>query len=195
MQNDGLNLKVLDLLEEFENRLEGIVALPLTNKIVINKDDFLDLIREINILLPEEYQHVKWIRSQKNQIIDDAQKNASTILQMAQSQENQIITNARDEEERIMMEVKGKMDQLLNENTIVELAEERSKEIIAEAEKKAEDTEERSKEIIAEAENFAEDIKDSGYEYVKNLLNKLGVNLQDVMDKVESNVRELNNYK
>lgn len=177
MQNDGLNLKVLDLLEEFENRLEGISALPLTNKIVIDRDEFLDLIREINILLPEEYQHVKWIRSQKNQIIDDAQKNASTILQKAQSQESQIITNARDEEERIMIEVKEKMDQLLNENTLVELAEE------------------RAKEIITEAEKFAEGIKESGYEYVENLLNNLGLNLQEMMGKVDSNIRELNSYK
>ncbi|MGB3368107.1 MAG: hypothetical protein WBA54_11490 [Acidaminobacteraceae bacterium] len=177
MQNDGLNLKVLDLLEEFENRLEGISALPLTNKIMIDRGEFLDLIREINILLPEEYQHVKWIRSQKNQIIDDAQKNATTILQKAQSQENQILANARDEEERIMIEVKEKMDQLLNENKLVELAEE------------------RAKEIIDEAENFADDIKESGYEYVENLLNNLGLNLQDMMGKVESNIKELTNYK
>ena len=177
MQNDGLNLKVLDLLEEFENRLEGISALPLTNKIMIDRGEFLDLIREINILLPEEYQHVKWIRSQKNQIIDDAQKNASSILQKAKSQENQILINARDEEERIMIDVKEKMDQLLNENKLVELAEE------------------KAKVIIDEAEKFADDIKNSGYEYVENLLNNLGLNLQDMMGKVESNIKELTDYK
>jgi hypothetical protein len=76
-----------------------------------------------------------------------------------------------------MIEVKEKMDQLLNENTLVELAEE------------------RAKEIIDEAEKFADDIKESGYEYVENLLNNLGLNLQDMMGKVESNIKELTNYK
>lgn len=176
MQNDGMNLKVLDLLEEFENRLENISTLPLTNKIMIDRDEFLDLIREINILLPEEYQHVKWIKSQKHQIMEDAQKSASHILQKAQSQENQILMNARNEEERIMIDVKEKMDRLLNENTIVDLAEK------------------KAKAIIDEAEKMSDDIKESGYEYVENLLNNLGVNLQDMMGKVESNIRELSNY-
>ena len=106
MENRDLNLKVLDLLEDFENRLESISAIPLTGRIMIDRDEFLDLIKEINILLPEEYQHVKWIRSQKNQIIEEAQRSAESILRDSQRNAESILREAQSKEQRILSNAK-----------------------------------------------------------------------------------------
>ncbi|BEP29454.1 hypothetical protein [Helicovermis profundi] len=177
MNNNIMDLKVLNLLDEFENKLENLSAVPFTGKIMIDRDELLDIIREINILLPEEYQHVKWIKSQESQIVDEAQKKANTIILNAESEEQEIIQKARAEEERIEFEINEKMKILVDENIIVR-----------EANKKA-------TEIIGDAEKLSESIKKNGYEYVEKLLKHFGASLSDVLNQIEENIEELDKYK
>lgn len=132
-----LELKVLDLLEEFEDKIDNLSAIPLTGKVMLDREEIQEIIREINILLPEEYQHVKWIKSQKNQIIEDAQNTADTLISNAQQEEMKIIENAKNEESRMLGEMEAHLRQRVDEHEIVRLAQEKAEEIISEAESQA----------------------------------------------------------
>lgn len=187
-QPSDMNLKVLDLLEEFENKVEGLSAIPLTGKVMIDREEFLEIIREIHILLPEEYQHVKWLKGQKNQIIEDAQKQAEAIMQSAHSderrivehaqlEERRILDNARDEETRIMEEVEDRIAKLVEEHELVNRARD------------------RADEIGLEAERFAADIKNGAYEYAEETLSKVTTDIESVLETLRQNMRELSTYK
>ena len=47
-------MEIFTLLETIEELLENSKKIPFTNKGVINKDEILDIIKEIRIKLPEE---------------------------------------------------------------------------------------------------------------------------------------------
>ena len=177
MSQYNLDLKVLNLLEEFEDKIDNLAVIPLTGKVMLDRDEIQEIIREINILLPEEYQHVKWIKSQKNQIMDEAQQQADAIVMNAQQDEMKIVENAKMEEARMMAEVDERMHQLVDEHQIVRQAKE------------------RAEEIIMEAERLAEDIKEGAYEYAEDMLLNLRKNIVDATQTVEQNLRELSGYR
>lgn len=174
---EELNLKVLDLLEEFENKLENVAAIPLTGKIMVDREEFLDLIREINISLPEEYQHVKWMKSQKNHIIEDAQENAEVILSNARVQERQVLEEAKMIQNKMLRDAEDKARDLVEEHEIVQLAHR------------------RADEIIKEAERMGEEIKDGAYSYVEEMLTKAAGSLGGMLETIQHNLRELDEYK
>ena len=53
--------KVLDLLDELEDLLEGATSVPLTNKIVLETEDIFGIIKDIRLALPDDMQQAKWI--------------------------------------------------------------------------------------------------------------------------------------
>ncbi len=172
-----LELKVLDLLEEFEDKIDNLSAIPLTGKVMLDREEIQEIIREINILLPEEYQHVKWIKSQKNQIIEDAQHTADTLITNAQQEEMKIIENAKSEESRMLGEVEEHLRQRVEEHEIVRLARE------------------RAGEIVTEAERHAFELKQNAYSYTEELLIKVKGNLHDTLHTVDKNINEMSDYK
>lgn len=172
-----LELKVLDLLEEFEDKIDNLSAIPLTGKVMMDREELQEIIREINILLPEEYQHVKWIKSQKNQIIEDAQKTAEAMISNAQQEELKIIENAKTEESRMLTEVEDHLRHRVEEHEIVRMARE------------------RADDIIAEAEQQAAVLRQNAYEYTEELLVKVRDNLHGVLHTVDRNIDEMSGYK
>jgi len=172
-----LELKVLDLLEEFEDKIDNLSAIPLTGKVMLDREEIQEIIREINILLPEEYQHVKWIKSQKNQIIEDAQNTADNVIANAQQEEMKIIESAKSEEARMMNEVEEHLRHRVEEHEITRLAKE------------------RAEEIVAEAERHAYELKQNAYEYTEDMLVKVKGNLHNLLQTVDKNINEMSGYK
>jgi len=173
----SLDLKVLKLLDEFENKLENVATIPLTGKIMIDREDILEIVREINILLPEEYQHVKWIKSQKTQIIEDAQRSADGLVENAQIEERLIMETVKKQEEEILYNAEERARDMVEES-----------EIVLSASRRAE-------EIITEAEGVAGEVVQNAYDYVENLLVKVSGDVSGVLDTINSNLSELQGYK
>lgn len=173
----SMDLKVLKLLDEFENKLENVASIPLTGKIMIDREDILEIVREINILLPEEYQHVKWIKSQKTQIMDDAQRTAEGLLENAQIEERLVMENLKKQEENILYSAEERARDMINESEIV---------MAANA---------RSNEIITEAESVASAIVQNAYDYTEDLLRKVSGDVSGVLDTINENLMELQSYK
>ena len=82
-------MEIFTLLETIEELLENSKKIPFTNKGVINKDEILDIIKEIRIKLPEELKQAKWVKEERTRILIEAQKEADDIVKEA---ENRIIS-------------------------------------------------------------------------------------------------------
>ena len=82
-------MEIFTLLETLEDILENSRNLPFTNKTMVDKDEMLEIIKEIRIKLPDELKQAKWIKEERQRILVEAQKEADGIVKEA---ENRIIS-------------------------------------------------------------------------------------------------------
>jgi len=82
-------MEIFTLLEAIEEALEKSKTIPFSGKSIVDKDEFLDIIKEIRIKLPDELKQAKWVKEERTRIIVEAQKEAEEIVKEA---ENRIIS-------------------------------------------------------------------------------------------------------
>ena len=111
-------MEIFTLLETLEETIENSRTMPFTNKGLVDKEELLDLIKEIRIKLPEELKQAKWVKEERTRILIEAQKEADDIVKEA---ENRIIAMI-DEHEITRKAYEKKVE-------IIETANEMSREI------------------------------------------------------------------
>ena len=84
-----VRMEIFTLLETLEDILENSKGLPFTSKSIVNKEEILEIIKEIRLKLPDELKQAKWVKEERQRILDEAQKEANDIVKEA---ENRIIS-------------------------------------------------------------------------------------------------------
>jgi len=132
-------MEIFTLLDELEEYLETAKTLPFTNKVVVNREEVLDIIKEIRLKLPDELKQAKWVKEERGRILVEAQKEAEGIVKEAENriismideheitrkayeQKAQIIETANEMSREISKGTKDYADNLLEkiENTLQE---------------------------------------------------------------------------
>ena len=116
-------MEIFNLLETIEDMLENSKTLPFTNKAVLDKEELLDIIKEIRLKLPEELKQAKAIKEEHDRIIEKANEEAQNriismideheITKKAYEQKNKIIENANDMAREISNGTKAYADNIL----------------------------------------------------------------------------------
>lgn len=81
-------MEIFTLLETLEDILEKSRNMPFSSKCIVDKEEVLDIIKEIRLKLPDELKQAKWVKEERQRIIEEAQKEADGIVKEA---ENRII--------------------------------------------------------------------------------------------------------
>ena len=111
-------MEIFTLLETLEDMLEKSRNVPFSGKSVVDKEEILDIIKEIRLKLPEELKQAKWVKEERQRILVEAQNEADEIIKEA---ENRIISMI-DEHEITRKAYEKKVE-------IIETANEMSREI------------------------------------------------------------------
>ena len=82
-------MEIFTLLETLEDILERSKSVPFSNKCVLEKDEVLDVIKEIRLKLPDELKQAKWVKEERERILQEAKKEGQDIIKEA---ENRIIS-------------------------------------------------------------------------------------------------------
>ena len=82
-------MEIFTLLETIEEMLETSRSIPFSTKSVVDREEMLELIKEIRLKLPEELKQAKWVKEERQRILVEAQKEADDIVKEA---ENRIIS-------------------------------------------------------------------------------------------------------
>ena len=82
-------MEIFTLLETIEDILERCKTVPFSTKGIIDKEEMLEIIKEIRLKLPDELKQAKWIKEERQRIIAEAQKEAEDIIKET---ENRIIS-------------------------------------------------------------------------------------------------------
>lgn len=122
-------MEIFTLLETLEDIIENSRNVPFSAKGIVDKEELLDIIKEIRIKLPDELKQAKWVKEERQRILVEAQKEADDIVKEA---ENRIIS-------------------MIDEHEITRKANETAEEIIEKAKKE-------SKEIRLASLKYADDM-------------------------------------
>ena len=82
-------MEIFTLLENIEDILEKSKGVPFSNKVLVDKEEILEIISELRLKLPEELKQAKWIKEERQRILVEAQKEDDDIVKEA---ENRIIS-------------------------------------------------------------------------------------------------------
>jgi hypothetical protein len=158
-------MEIFTLLETLEDILENSKTLPFSDKSIIEKEQFLDIIKEIRLKLPEELKQAKWIKEERERIIAEAQKDADDIVREA---ENRIIS-------------------MIDEHEITKKAYDKKTEIIA-------DANEMYREITKGTNDYVDgilaNIENNMLELGKSLSN-VEMTIQNAVETIQNNRKEL----
>jgi len=147
-------MDVLNLIDEIEDIIEAGTSIPLSSRVLLNKEEILEIIKEIRIKLPDEIKQASWIKDERQRILADAQKDADNILN----------------------EAEYKLEELIDQQEIVRLSNSRADEIISRAQSNA-------KEIRIGAMEYADGLLLETQENLKNVIQTLNNNRKELRGK------------
>ncbi|MBR5228142.1 MAG: ATPase [Clostridia bacterium] len=88
-------MEIFTLLENLEELLETAGKVPFSTKVMIDADEFKEVLEEIRRKLPDELKQAKWVKEERQRILMDAQKEADDIVRQT---ETKIISLVDDHE-------------------------------------------------------------------------------------------------
>ena len=111
-------MEIFTLLETLEDMLDRSKTVPFSDKCIVDKEEILEIIKEIRLKLPDELKQAKWVKEERQRILVEAQNEADEMIKEA---ENRIISMI-DEHEITRKAYEKKVE-------IIETANEMSREI------------------------------------------------------------------
>lgn len=78
-----MDMDALELINELEDIIDKGVAVPFTGRCMLDKEELLEIIQEIRLKLPTDLEQAKWIKAERQNIINDANKEADEIIKVA----------------------------------------------------------------------------------------------------------------
>lgn len=175
--NNNEKLVVLELLEEIEDMLEEVSAVPFTGKIMLSRGELIDIIGKISAKMPEEYQRVKYLFENKEEILKEAEEEAKNIINAAKEQEAEILNHLENKKEELNVKFAREHDKLVDNNEIVQAAKRK-----AEA-------------IINDAKGKAREMRRSSFDYSQKMLQKSKRDLEEKLEILNKNISELERMK
>lgn len=176
-----MSSKIEQLIDEIEAYIDSCKYQPLSNtKIVVNKEEIDELLRELRMKTPDEIRRYQKIISNKEAILNDAKQKAEALINAATIQTNELIN-----EHEIMQQAYAQA------NEVVTLATKQAQEVLDSATIDANN-------VRAAAMQYTDDILGSLEEIITHTMESESQNyertvasLQNCYEIVKSNRMEL----
>lgn len=144
-------MEILSILETLEDVIEKSITIPFSGRCLVDKEEILEIIKEIRLKLPDDIKQAKWVKEERQRILMEAQKEANNVVKEA---ENRIIS-------------------MIDEHEITKRAYEQANEIIANAQKNA-------REIRLGTREYADSILNKVEGILKETLEIIQVNREEL---------------
>lgn len=144
-------MEILLILEALEDVVERSVSIPLSSRSLVDKEELLELVKEVRLKLPDDIKQAKWVKEERQRILLEAQKEANNII----------------------AEAENKIASLVDEHEITKKAYDQANEIISTAQKNA-------REIRLGAREYADTILDKIEDILKETHDVIQVNRKEL---------------
>ena len=144
-------MDILHLIDRLEELFNESRAIPFTHNVIVDEDRMLDLIDQMRVAIPDEVKKAQQVTAQRDRILAQAQEEANRTLALARE----------------------KGDQMVERDSIVQSAQARAEQAVAQ--------------IRADAEQTRHDAD----KYVVDTLTGLELELERVLNQVRNGIRAL----
>lgn len=105
--------RIEQIIEQIEQYIEGCKFQPLsTTKIIVNKEELLELLTELRLRTPDEIKKYQNIIKNRDEILNKAKSDADSLLQQTAMQTNELIN-----EHEIMQQAFVKANEIIQDAT------------------------------------------------------------------------------
>lgn len=111
-------MDVLQLIDRLEQLVSSGTRLPLSSRTMIDEQEFLDIIDQLRVTVPEEMKQARRFSQERERVMQQAEAEAEKILGAAQEratqmlQENDLVRRASDEAERVLGEAENQAEEI-----------------------------------------------------------------------------------
>ena len=123
-----VEIEIQHLVDRLESLLNESSRIPLTSNLIINEEEYLDIIDQMRITIPAGIKQAKRIQQERERIIAQAHEEAERIVAQAREQEASIT----------------------NEHKVLKTAETKVEVLLKEAQQQAEDTKANADDYVVE---------------------------------------------
>lgn len=119
---------IMEIIEMMEEAIEKAPVVPLSGKILLDKEDILDYIQEMRLVFPDEVKEAKWVKGERQRILSEAETKSQEMLKNAEEKmvqmvdENEITRQAyerasviENETRNNAAQMKAEFDQYIND--------------------------------------------------------------------------------
>lgn len=149
-----MSSRIEQIIEEIEEFVDGCKFQPLsTTKIVVNKEDLEELLRELRLKTPDEIKRYQKIINNKDAILEDAQIKADNLIAEAQAKAQELVT-----QHEIMQKAYAQANETINAANM------------------------QAQEIVNSATQDANNIRLSAITYTDNMMANIGAVLNQTLE-------------
>ena len=153
-----MSSRIEQLIDEIEEYIDSCKYQPLSNsKIIVNKEELEELLRELRMKTPDEIKRYQKIINNKEAILNDAREKAEALIN----------------------EATVHTSELINEHEIMQQAYAQANEVVMIATKQAQ-------EILDNATNDANNIRMGAMQYTDDILRNLEISISHAMDSAKA---------
>lgn len=137
-------MEIMEIIDMMEETIDKAPVVPLSGKIVVDKEDLLDYIQEMRLVFPDEVKEAKWVKEERERILAEAQSRSDAMIKNA--------------EEKVV--------QMIDEHEVTKVAVEQANQMVNDAQTKA-------MEIKTDCDQYANDILNDLEKRLDMLLKKV----------------------
>jgi len=119
-----MSSRIEQIIEEIEEYIDSCRFQPLSStKIVVNKEELEQLLRELRMKTPDEIKRYQKIISNKDAILEDAQQKADAIIADAQARadrivsESEVMKRALDQSRQLLEQTNAQAQEMIDNAT------------------------------------------------------------------------------
>lgn len=86
-------MDILQLIDRIEEVIDGAKSVPLSSNKMVDPDAIFDIIDEIRGQYPEDLKQARWIVKQRQEMTEEAEREANRILEEAQDRARGLVAD------------------------------------------------------------------------------------------------------
>ena len=104
-------MEIMEIIDMMEETVDKAPVVPLSGKILIDKEDILDYIQEMRLVFPDELKEAKWVKNERQRILSEAETKSEEMIKNAEEKMVQMV-----DENEITRQAYAKADAIENES-------------------------------------------------------------------------------
>ncbi|MBK5211720.1 MAG: ATPase [Coriobacteriia bacterium] len=101
---------IMELIDRIDELVEGSKNMPLSSNKIVNPEAIYGIVDEIRDRYPEELKQARWILKQRQEMVEEAEREANRVLEEAQERARMLVGDTE-----IVRQAEGKAAEILED--------------------------------------------------------------------------------